>query len=226
VDVVEVQESYLVHTALDERGDMVVIAADGSPLDYRDFKNRIDGMRLTFPSHDAVRATPGFQIWSFRRIERDSSLWLCRSIISGKSSDNRPLPVFEVFLLHGAIASEPSFLKSVSGLSFPAYPPAPEQDRTGVRRPNTWISVSELAYSRVVNKKRKEWKKVSSVTNWGQECHVCVDKLLWSICHEKQCKDGISLCFTADAFRTSDVCTYYTDRRNAAILKYQFSEFG
>ncbi len=224
--VVEVQESYLIHTALDERGDMVVIADNGSQLDYREFKKRAEGMRLAFPSHDAVRATPGFQIWSFQRIEANSSLWLCRSMISGKSGDNRPLPVFEVFLLHGSIAAESPFLESVGSLSFPAYPPSSVQDRTGAQRPDTWFSIPELDYSRVVNKKRKEWKKVSSVANWSHECRVCVDKLLWFACHERQCKTGISLCFTADAFRTSDVCTYYTDRRNAAILKYQFSEFG
>jgi len=97
VAVIEVQESYLVHAALDERGDMVVIAADGSQLDYREFKKRIGGMRLAFPSCDVVRVTPDFQIWSFQRTENNSSLWLCRSMISGKSGDNRPMPIFEVY---------------------------------------------------------------------------------------------------------------------------------
>lgn len=223
---IEVQESYLVHTALDERGDMVVISADGSLLDYRDFKRQIGGMRLAFPSHDAVRANPGFQVWSFQRIARDSSLWLCRSMISGSSADNRPLPVFEIFHLDGPIAEEATFVKTVSTLSFLAYPPPPAEKDTGVRKPNTWISIPQLAYPRVVNKKRKEWRKVSFVADWSHECRVCVDKLLWFACHERQWTDGISLCFTADAFSNSDVCTYYTDRRNAAILKYQFSEFG
>jgi len=223
VAVIEVLEAYLVHTALDERGDMVVIAADGSQLDYREFKKRTGGMRLAFPSHDVVRATPDFQIWSFQRTENNSSVWLCRSMISGKSGDSRPMPIFEVYLLQGAIASESSFLESVSNLSFPAYPPAPEQGCTGVRKPSTWISVSDrLGSSPRGNPKPKGWKQVSSVSDWNKECRDCVDKLLWFICHGKQYKTGISLCFTADAFRTYDVCTYYyTGRKNAAILKHQ-----
>lgn len=223
---VQVEDAYLVHTALDERGDMVVVNANGEELDYRVFKKRVEGLRLTFPSHDAARTTEGFQVWAFQRSGTNSCLLLYRSTISGTSCDNRPMPVFEVFRLRGAIGVKDALLDCVRSLSFPAYPLAICGESSGVQQPYHWFSLSDLEYAKVTNKKRKDWKKVSSVSSWRDECKRCVDKLLWFACNRPQSKDGISLCFTTEAFTQYDVCTCYVDRMRASFVKYNLLEFG
>jgi hypothetical protein len=226
---IEVKTAYLVHTALDERGDMVVIDSKGSTLSYVEFKKQCDGIRLAFPSHDAARKTPSFEVWTFQRPKDGSSLLLCRSKIAGTSHDNRPLPVFEIFRLEGTIGNEVDFLKVVNGLSFTKYPSVPPSGKCGVRRPDQWITLSGFKYSQETstwNRDRKEHWRESLVKNWDTECQDCVDKLLWFACNRKSCKTGISLCFTADAFDQYDVCMCYTDRWDVAFAKYRVGELS
>ncbi len=223
---VEIQDACLVHTALEERGDMVVIDAKGHQIDYQDFKERFEGMRLTFPSHQVVRATPNFQIWSFQRSNSATDLLLVRSMISGKSADHRPLPIFEVFRLVGAIDNETALVDCVRGLSFDSYPQPSSEESGVVVRPHTWIALPELNYRHSLNPKRKDWRRISAVVSWTDECHRGVDKLIhWAWHGGPRIKSGVSVCFTEDAYKSHDVCIYYSDTMNASTVRYQIGEY-
>lgn len=218
---------------------MNVITENGEAIKYADFKARIPGINLTFPSSAAALSTPLFQVWSFRR--KANRLILCRSMIAGGArladistqGQFRPLPVFEIFdilepVCHSKI-SEITFLDTVRGLEFNEYPVVSSESGAGyVKKPkeSEWYVPKKLNYGQVFNKKRKGWKPTVDVKDWGSECKQSIDKLLWFAWHEKGVQSGVSLCFTADAFRKHRMCTYYYERMNFEIFKYQVGEFG
>lgn len=233
-----VAQSFLVHTALDETGDMVVLDSYGRNTTYSRLKASTHGIRLTFPSHPIARETSEFQLWSFKRHENGLILW--RAMIAGgaATSDSpsvekyRPLPVFEVFDLQGDMCHSQlpakDFLTFIRSLDFPHYPEEIQRDGTGyIEKPSRWFAAEEMAYERQVNKKRKTSIAISSVSNWAKEVRDGIGKMLWYVWHDRSCRSGLSACFAAEEFRRYDTCTYFCERTfNRATLAYQWGHFG
>lgn len=230
-----IAQSYLVHTALEEAGDMVVVDGQGNSTPYSLFKEQTHGIRLTFPSHPIARQNREFQVWSFKRHENGLIIW--RSTIAGGAATSdmpsgdryRPLPVFEVFDLHGQLGPElksPEFLAFIRTLDFGYYPEPVRCSGMGYVEKPAWFVPEEMTYEHVPNKKRKSSRTIRSVTNWAKEVRDAFQKMLWYALREKSCTTGLSVCFAAEEFRRYDTCTYFCEHKfDLAVLAYQFGEF-
>ena len=228
-----IKQAFLVFTALDEEGDVTSLDMEGKTITYSEFKEFTGGLRLTFPSNNIARKTKGFQVWMYRR--KDNHVFLYRTKISGGSklrqptgeSLYRPLPVFEVFDIDSSAIdggrTEDEFLKVIRGLTFPHYPEnSTLPDMPFVKQPDDWFKPIHIGYKSETHQKPKTLQKLDNVQNWKKAYENAIDKLLYYIWKAPKKKSGISMCFSSSEFEEFDVCTYYSNRINGSVIKYQF----